>query len=128
MCIDIPPFIYRRRPLEAAHDLVEAALNGGRSVTVRYIRRRNFAEYFVLVERLILRNEIRVRGLNHANSEVIVDPGVFLPVWVILQLLEVFLSVANQTEFEHEHAVVEAAQEMVRIDEQSTLELLDRAQ
>ena len=59
--------------------------------------------------------------MDEARCIVVENPGIFLSMWVHRQLFEVIYGLLKQTKFEHQNTVIEATDEMVWIDEQTSL-------
>lgn len=71
----------------------------------------------MLVERFF-----RKVGLDEARGQIKEDPGVLAARPVHRQFLEIFHCLADQAKFKHQHAVIEPANVVVRIDHEATLE------
>ena len=66
--------------------------------------------------------------LYHARRKIVVDPGVFDTPWMLRKLLKVFFGFFNQSKLKHEHSMIKSAKEMIRIDQQPSLQLLNCTQ
>lgn len=66
--------------------------------------------------------------LDHARRKIVVDPGVFDTPWMLRKLLKVFFGFFNQSKLKHEHSMIKSAKEMIRIDQQPSLQLLNCTQ
>ena len=58
----------------------------------------------------------RMAKLDLTSCQIVVDPGLLVALIVSRQRLEVFFSLLDQTEFEHEDAMIESAQKVIRVD------------
>ena len=63
---------------------------------------------------------LRMRSLNHACGKVVVDPWIFVTHTVRGERLKVALSFLDESKFEHEDTMIEAAQKMVWVDQETS--------
>ena len=74
---------------------------------------------------LLVEGFVRVAQLDQASGIVEEDPGIFFTMGMLCQILEIFTSLTDQPEFEHQHSMIESTDKVIRVDQETSHELLN---